>query len=78
MDYVDINRARSNLSQLIKRVENGEEIVICRAGKPVAQLTGLGTQKQPRTIGLMKGMIKLGSDFEDPLPESILDAFEET
>jgi prevent-host-death family protein len=75
---VNIHAAKTNLSSLIAEVEAGEEIIIARAGKPVAKLVPLkkGTKRLPsREPGFMKGKIWVGPDFEDPLPEEILAAF---
>jgi len=68
MESVDVHQAETNLSQLIERVLNGEEIIICRAGMPVARLTGLAQKRDRRILGLMKGKIRFGDDFDDPLP----------
>ena len=76
---VNIHEAKTNLSSLIADVEAGEEVVIARAGKPVAKLVPIRS-RQPRPArrniaGALKGKIKIGPDFDDPLPEDILAAF---
>lgn len=75
MESVNIHQAKTNLSRLIERVQLGEEIVISKAGKPVAKLSALDPRPKPRTLGLLKGKLKLSADFDAPLPEEILGAF---
>jgi prevent-host-death family protein len=75
---VNIHAAKTRLSSLIAEVEKGEEVVIARAGKPVARLVPI--KKKPkmradRRPGFLKGKIRIGPDFDDPLPEDILAAF---
>ena len=74
---VNIFEAKTNLSKLIQIVENGEEVVIARAGKPVARLTQLEPVKKPIRFGLMKGQIWIADDFDAPLPDEILADFED-
>jgi len=64
---VNIHEAKTQLSRLLKRVEEGEDIVIARAGKPIARLTAFGPRPGRRTPGNDK--IVIHSDFDDPLPE---------
>jgi len=73
---VNILEARTQLSKLIERVEQGEDIVIARAGKPVARLTQLERPRRPVVFGLMKGEIRIADDFDAPLPDSALAEFE--
>ena len=75
MESVNIHEAKTKLSRLIERVQLGEEIVISKAGKPVAKLSALDSSPKPRTLGLLKGKLKLSVDFDAPLPEEILGAF---
>jgi prevent-host-death family protein len=79
---VNIHDAKTNLSSLIARVEAGEEVVIARAGKPVAKLVPVNSAKKRKKVlsrrtlsGSLKGKIWIGPDFDDPLPEDILAAF---
>ena len=72
----NIHEAKSNFSKLIAAVEEGEEIIIAKAGKPVATLGPIKRIKQPRIRGLLKGQILLGAEFDEPLPNDMLDAFE--
>ena len=76
METINIHQAKSQLSRLIERVTAGEEIIIAKAGLPVARLVPMRASAAPRTPGLMKGRIRIGKDFEAPLPGAVLDAFE--
>jgi prevent-host-death family protein len=72
---IDLRDAKANLSTLIERVRLGEEIVITEAGEPVARLTVERTRK-PRQPGSAKGKFVIHDDFDDPLPDDLLDLFE--
>jgi prevent-host-death family protein len=83
MKQVNIHEAKTQLSKLIALVEKGEEIVIARAGKPVARLVHDRKKAAPssrhpksRIAGALKGKIWIADDFDAPLPDDILDAFE--
>ena len=73
---VNIFEAKAQLSKLIQMAENGEDVVIARAGKPVVRLTKLEPVKKPIVFGLMKGEIWVADDFDDPLPPEVLAEFE--
>jgi prevent-host-death family protein len=75
---VNIHAAKTQFSQLVDRAAAGEEIVIARAGKPVARLVPLVTAQAPRRFGVLKGQIKVADDFDAPLPKEILDLFYES
>lgn len=72
---VNIHEAKTHLSQLLARVEAGEEIVIARAGRPVARLSAIPSVLQKRPIGLERGLFTVPVDFDAPLPPEILDEF---
>jgi prevent-host-death family protein len=77
MTMVNIHAAKTNLSNLIERVEAGEEIVIARAGRPVARLTPVVAKDlSPRTLGVLGGRYTVPEDFNDPLPDEIQALFE--
>jgi len=76
MRQINIHEAKTHLSQLVEDAARGEEIVIAKAGKPVARLLGLAATPAPRRPGLLKGRIRIGADFDAPLPEDVLAAFE--
>ena len=76
MKQVNIHQAKTELSRLVERVEAGEEIVIARAGRPVAKLTPLTKAPRRRRLGPLDGRFKIPEDFNAPLPESVIRAFE--
>ncbi len=65
---VNVHEAKTHLSRLLERVCGGEEIVIARAGTPVARLVPLGDDAPPRTPGALRGKIRISDDFGAPLP----------
>lgn len=74
MRQVNIHEAKTHLSRLVDEAAQGEEIVIAKAGKPLARLVGTGPR--PRRRGVLKGQISIADDFDAPLPEEILADFE--
>jgi prevent-host-death family protein len=72
---VNIHEAKTHLSRLVERIEAGEEIVIARAGRPVARLVPYRARARPRTPGAWRGQIRLAPDF-DQTPDDLLDTFE--
>jgi prevent-host-death family protein len=75
LDIVNVHEAKTHLSRLLERVERGEEIVIARAGKPVARLTAIEPVVARRPLGKYKGQIWTSKDFDDPLPWQIFPGF---
>jgi len=73
--YVTVHEAKTHLSKLLVRAEAGEEIVIARGKKPIARLVPMlpETPLEPRKPGRWKGLIHLGPEFFDPLPDEELD-----
>lgn len=76
MATVNVHEAKTQLSRLLVRVAGGEEIVIARAGKPVARLLPVQSRGASRVPGSLRGRIRLGEHFEEALPEKELDAWE--
>jgi prevent-host-death family protein len=74
MMIANISEAKAQLSSLIEKVMAGQEVVIGKAGKPVAKLIRYEPSEEPRTPGALKGKIKIADDF-DELPEDIAKAF---
>lgn len=72
---VNVHEAKTHLSRLLNRVASGEEIVIARAGKPIAVLVPLGTAVHDRKPGSAKGRIAVREDFDAPLPDELLKGF---
>lgn len=73
---VNTHEAKTHLSRLLSRVMAGEEIIIARAGKPVARLIPIGDRPATRVSGSAKGKVVIAPDFDAPLPNEILEAFE--
>ncbi|MFM6059152.1 MAG: type II toxin-antitoxin system Phd/YefM family antitoxin [Microcystis aeruginosa] len=77
METVNIHQAKTNLSRLLSRVELGEVIVISNRGIPIAKLVPFRTSLDRRSsLGQDRGMFTVPDDFNAPLPEDILVAFE--
>ena len=76
MATVNVHEAKTQLSRLLARVAGGEEIVIARAGKPVARLLPVQGKSSRRTPGSLRGRIALSERFDDPLPDNELTAWE--
>ncbi len=72
MTTVNVHEAKSQLSRLLAQVEAGEEVIIARNGKPVAQLVAC-KPKPKRQFGSMKGLISIDERFFEPLPEEELE-----
>lgn len=69
MKQVNIHQAKTHLSRLVEKAAAGEEIVIAKAGKPMARLVALEKPKSKnRGYGALKGKIWISKDFDDPLP----------
>lgn len=73
---VNIYEAKTQLSKLVDKAAEGEDTIIARNGKPVARLTSLKNNKPILRPGSLKGKIWIADDFDAPLPEEILAAFE--
>jgi prevent-host-death family protein len=68
---VNIHEAKTHLSRLVERAAAGEEIIIGKAGKPMARLVAYSDRKQPREPGLLKGKIWIADDFDEADDEVI-------
>jgi prevent-host-death family protein len=73
---VNVHEAKTNLSRLLSRVERGEEIVISRAGRPIARLQPFEPRGNTRTLGADEGAVWIADDFDAPLPDAVLAEFE--
>jgi len=76
VESVNIYDAKTRLSQLIEKAAGGEDVVLSRNGKPVARITQLGAGSRGVKFGVLKGRIRIAQDFDAPLPEDIIEAFE--
>lgn len=68
---VNMHEAKTHLSRLVERVEAGEEVVIARAGRPVARIVAYRPRKAPREPGLWRGRVTVAPDFDAPNDEVI-------
>ena len=74
-EQINIQAAKTQLSRLVAQVELGEEIVLARAGKPVARIVPLAASR-PRRPGAWAGRIWISENFDDPLDDETQAAFE--
>lgn len=77
MQITNIHQAKAHLSNLIHRASSGEEVIICKAGIPIARLIKYETPKSQRIAGLWKGKVTISDDFDD-LPQTLVKAFNNT
>ena len=73
---VSVREAKTYLSRLLNHVGMGEEVIITRAGKPIARLIAFDEQQLVRTPGSARDQVWVSPDFNDPLPADIQDSFE--
>jgi prevent-host-death family protein len=73
---VNVHEAKTRFSKLLKRVQLGEEIVIAKAGKPVARLVPFAQAPSARKPGTAKALVTIAANFDAALPEKIQAAFE--
>ena len=77
MTTVNVHEAKTHLSRLLAKVARGDEVIIARGGKPVARLVPVQKAKRmDQLLGIDKGQLWIAKDFDAPLPEEILAAFE--
>jgi prevent-host-death family protein len=72
---VDIYDAKRQLARLVDKAAGGEDVVLTRSGKPVARITRLESAKRELRFGLLKGKVTIASDFDAPMPDSVLGGF---
>jgi prevent-host-death family protein len=75
-EAVNVHEAKTHFSRLLERVDRGEEIVIAKAGKPVARLVPYGEKPAKRIPGTAKGKIRIKENFEAPLPKNLMKFFD--
>jgi len=76
MRTVNLHAAKTHLSRLVEDAAAGEEIIIAKAGRPVARLCPLAAPAGKRKLGSLEGKLRIPDDFDAPLPDWLLDAFE--
>ena len=73
---VNIHQAKTHLSRLVEEAAAGHEVIIAKAGKPMARLTPLAGNAAVKTLGLLADKIRVPDDFNAPLDEGTLAGFE--
>jgi len=73
---INIHEAKTHLSRLVEQAAAGREIIIAKAGKPLARLMPLALPARTKKLGLLKGKIKAPDDFNAPLDDATLALFE--
>jgi len=76
MQTVNIHEAKTQFSRLVDAAASGEEIIIAKAGKPAARLVPMERAKVTRRFGGLKGKVRIAEDFDAPLPDDVIAAFE--
>jgi prevent-host-death family protein len=74
MSIVNMHQAKTHFSKIVEEVLKGEEVIIAKAGKPVAKMVPFISVPK-RRFGVLKGKIKISEDFDAPLPEEFLNDF---
>lgn len=72
---INIHEAKTHFSKLLERVRLGEEIVVAKAGRPVARIVPMEQSPVNRQPGSARGLVVIGEDFDAPLPSDIAEAF---
>jgi prevent-host-death family protein len=73
---VNIHQAKTHLSRLVEEASKGEEVIIAKAGKPIARLLPAQAVTTRRTLGVLAGRFLVPPDFDAPLPTQVLEEFE--
>lgn len=73
---INIHEAKTHLSRFIEKAAAGEEIIIAKAGKPIAKLVPLHSLPSPRSLGIFKGRLNVPEDFDAALPEDVAMQFQ--
>lgn len=76
MEALNIYEAKTRLSQLVDQAAAGEDVVVSRNGKPLVRITQLVGKKRRIKFGVLKGKVRVAHDFDAPLPDEELAAFE--
>lgn len=74
---INIHEAKTHLSKIVDEVAAGAEVIIAKAGKPMARLSPFHAPVRPKKLGLLKGKIKVPDDFNAPLDDNVIAAFED-
>ena len=74
---INIHEAKTHLSRIVDEVAAGAEVIIAKAGKPMARLSPIHAPARSKKLGLLKGKIKVPDDFNSPLDDEVIAAFED-
>ena len=74
---INIHEAKTHLSKIVDDVAAGAEVIIAKAGKPMARLSPINSPARRKKLGLLKGKIKVPDDFNAPLDNEVIAAFED-
>jgi antitoxin (DNA-binding transcriptional repressor) of toxin-antitoxin stability system len=78
MIRLNIHEAKTHLSRYLKALAEGEVIVLCKRNVPIAEIRGLpGRQSEPRPVGLAGEDFEVPATFFEPLPDEVVEAFED-
>jgi prevent-host-death family protein len=72
----NIHEAKTHLSKLLEQVAGGTDVIIAKAGVPVARLVAVVLPAKERELGTEEGRIVIADDFDAPLPDDVLGSFE--
>ncbi len=75
MPKINIHQAKTHLSRYVEEAAQGKEIIIAKAGKPVARIAPLVASKAKRKLGLLDKKARIPDDFNEPLPDEVLAEF---
>jgi prevent-host-death family protein len=75
-NIINIHEAKTHLSRIVDEVAAGSEVIIAKAGKPMARLTPLAGLPRAKRLGLLKGKVRVPDDFNAPLSEDVIAGFE--
>jgi prevent-host-death family protein len=78
MQIVNVRAAKTHFSRLVDQAAAGEEVIIAKAGKPIAKLASVASphDRSKRRLGALAGVAVIPSDFDAPLPDHVIDTFE--
>ncbi len=74
---IDIKKAKDCLHSLLEQVASGDEVIISTRGKPFARITRIDNKPPKIRFGVLKGKVEISDDFDAPLPDDVLQSFEE-
>jgi prevent-host-death family protein len=76
MEAVSIYGAKARFSQLVDKAAAGEDVIVSRHGKPIVRITRLAEPRPRVRLGVLAGRVRVGDDFDAPLPVEVMAAFE--